>query len=395
MALFSYTGKTSQGKKVKDIVEASSKEEVLNQLRSNNITVIDISEANQQGRGKIKGSDLAIFSRQFASLIASGITLVKSLDILADQVEKTSFKNIIRSIRRSIQAGNSLADSLSNYPNIFSSLFINMVRVGEVSGNLDVMLDRIATYLESYEELVRKIKSAMMYPVGIIIITFIILTILMTFVVPKFKDMFEGLGGDLPGPTLMLFRVSDFIKTNIWYIIGGIILLVIGLKFFVKSRRGSELVENLKRNLPVIGSLYRKMVLARFTKTLAILLRSGVPILNSLSIAGNTSGSQQLSVDMANIRVNVSKGKKIADVLKGNPLFPSMVTSMIGVGEESGDLPGMVEKIADIYDKEVDAAVSGLLSVIEPIIIVVLGVVIGGIVICLFLPIFKISQMVQ
>ncbi len=325
MALFSYTGKSPEGKKIKDIIEAASKEEVLNQLRSKNITVIDISEAaKQQGSGKIKSGDIAVFARQFASLIASGITLVRSLDILADQVEKSSFKSIIRSMRRSIQSGNSLADSLSNYPNVFSTLFINMVKVGEVSGNLDVMLDRIAVYLESYEELVRKIKSAMMYPIGIIIITFIILTILMTFVVPKFQEMFEGLGGDLPGPTLMLFGVSEFIKSNIWYIIGGIILFFIGLKFFIKSRRGAELMEALQRKLPVIGSLYRKMVLARFTKTLAILLKSGVPILNSLSIAGNTSGSRQLSMDMGDIRTNVSKGKKIADVLKANPLFPSM-----------------------------------------------------------------------
>ncbi len=396
MALFSYSGTDYQGKKLKGTIDSGSVEEVITQLRSKNITILDVSEIKQsKGKGRVSGKDLVVFTRQFASLISSGIPLVKSLGILAEQTEKPAFKNIILSVEKNIQSGNSLADSFSAYPQVFSPLFVNMVGVGEYSGSLDIMLSRLSSYLESYNTLVGKVKSAMMYPIGIVVVSVVVLGIIFTFVIPGFKSIFDSLGADLPMPTQIIINISNFVKSYIFYILGGISFIFMGLKKFISTPKGVWLMEKIERKMPVLGDLYNKMVLARFTKTLATLVRSGVPILNALAISGKTSGSMVLETNMDSVKDEVSKGKKVADCMKETGLFPVMVVSMVGVGEEGGDLAGMLEKVAAIYEEDVNAAVAGLLSLLEPLIIVFLGVVIGGIAISLFLPVFKMSQYVH
>ncbi|MFA5271310.1 MAG: type II secretion system F family protein [Candidatus Omnitrophota bacterium] len=399
MPLYDYSGLDAQGKKVKGVVEASSVEEILNKLRSENIHVLDVAEVKKEsgrggGGGKIKSEDLVIFSRQLSSLISAGIPIVKSLGILAEQTENKAFKNIILSIQKSIGSGNSLADSFAKYPKLFSPLFINMVNVGEFSGSLDVMLERLANYLKSYNDLIKRVQSALVYPIGIIIVATLIMIALFVFVIPGFEKMFSGLGGQMPLPTQILILISKIIKKYFLVAIVVVVAFFLGLRKYISTPRGSEQWEKLTSKMPLIGKLFLKMVLARFVKTLAILVRSGVPILNSLLVAGKTSGSRILEAKMETIKDDVSRGNKLADSLKKSEFFPIMLVSMVGVGEESGDLPAMLEKIAEMYEGDVDAAVSGLLSLLEPAIMVFLGVVVGGIVVCLFMPILKIPQMV-
>jgi len=393
MALYNYLGTNPKGKRVKGLIEASTLEEVVNKLRSENLVILDITEVEKAaGGGKVKGADLVVFSRQLASLISSGIPLVKSLEILAQHTDKKAFKNVILSVKKNIEAGNSLADSFSRYPDVFFPLFINMVSVGEFSGNLDVMLDRLSTYLESYHALMRKIKSAMIYPIGIIIVATVILAVVFIFVIPGFRSIFESLAVELPLPTQILIKVSDFVRGFFWWILASLVLITFGLMRFTKTSKGMEVMENIRSRLPVIGKIYKNMVLARFTKTLATLVRSGVPILNALVISAKTSGSSRLEFKMESMRDEVAQGKKVADTMKESQFFPSMVVSMVGVGEEGGDLGGMLAKVSTLYEQEVDASVSGLISLLEPAIIIFLAVVIGGIVISLFLPILKITQ---
>jgi len=394
MPLFNYVGTNSTGKKTKGKVEASSLEEVVNKLRSENISILDIFEVKKSKGGRITSSDLEVFSRQLSSLISARIPIVKSLGILANQTEKKSFQEIIASVQKNIEAGNSLADSFAKYPDVFSTLFVNMINVGEFSGNLDTMLERLASHIESYNSLIKKVKSAMMYPIGVIIVASIVMAVIFTFVIPGFEKIFSSMGGNLPLPTQILINISDVFRKNFFYIIGGIGITFFLIKKFLKTSTGMEFAENTRSRLPVVGELYQKMVLARFTKTLAILVKSGVSILNALEIAGKTSGSNKLKDMITNVKEEVSRGKKLALALADTDFFPAMSVNMIGVGEEGGDLGSMLEKIAELYEKDVDAVASGLLSLLEPAIIIFLGVVIGGIVICLFLPIIKMHELI-
>lgn len=396
MALFTYLGADRKGKRIKGTMDAPSLEEVVNKLRYDDVLILDITEVKKDAAAtKIKSEDLLIFSRQLASLISAGIPIVKSLDILAGQTEKKNFKDIILAIQKNIKSGNSLADAFSRYPRIFSPLFINMINAGEFSGNLDVMLDRLSAYLESYNALVRKVRSAMIYPIGIIVVSLLVLGTIFMFVIPGFKKIFDSLGGTLPIPTQVLIAISDFSKKYFLYVLGGGTILFFLIKKFMSTMRGVAIAEKIRSKTPVIGKLHQKTVMARFTKTLAILVRSGVPILNSLQIAGSTSGSKMLESKIIAIRDQVSRGNKLADTMKESQLFPSMVISMVGVGEEGGDLSGMLEKVSNIYEEEVAVAISGLISLLEPAIIIFLGVIIGGIAICLFLPILKIPQLIS
>ncbi len=398
MAIFNYVGTDSSGKKVKGKVEAANLEDVVNRLRSEKITILDIFEL-KKGKGSASGKanpkDLELFARQLSSLISARIPIVKSLGILATQTEKKYFQDIIFSIQKSIESGNTLADSFAKYPQVFSGLFINMINVGEFSGNLDVMLERLASHIESYNSLVKKVKSAMMYPIGIIVVAVVVLAVIFTFVIPGFEKIFANMGGALPLPTQILINISNGFRKYFIYIIAAIVGLFFAVKKFLSTPKGIEIAEKIRSRIPVIGELYHKMVMARFTKTLAILVKSGVSILNAIEIAGKTSGSNKLKELTLGVRDEVSRGKKFADALKETEFFPSMAVNMIGVGEEGGDLGGMLEKVAELYDKDVDAVASGLLSLLEPAIIIFLGVVIGGIVICLFLPILKMHELMK
>lgn len=395
MAIFNYTGTDANGKKKKNRIEAASLEDVVAKLHSEKITILDIVEVKTKKGTTATPKDLELFARQLSSLISARIPIVKSLDILANQTEKKYFRNIIFSIQKNIESGNTLADSFAKYPQVFSTLFINMINVGEFSGNLDVMLERLANHIESYNSLVMKVKSAMMYPIGIMVVAGAVLAIIFTFVIPGFQSIFDSMGGKLPLPTQILINISDAFRNYFLYIVlcfGGIIF---GTKKFLSSGKGSRIAEKIKIKLPIMGELYQKMVLARFTKTLAILIKSGVSILKAIEIAGKTSGSTELERISMNVKEEVSHGKKFADSLKDTNYFPIMAVNMIGVGEEGGDLGGMLEKVAELYDRDVDAVASGLLSLLEPAIIVFLGVVIGGIVISLFLPILKMHELVK
>ncbi|MFA6281446.1 MAG: type II secretion system F family protein [Candidatus Omnitrophota bacterium] len=399
MALYNYSGLDTNNKKVKGEVEASSLEEILNKLRAENIHILDVAEVKKESifhAGlRVKSDDLVVFSRQLSSLISAGIPIVRSLGILAEQTDNKSFKNVILSIQKSIESGNSLADSFSKYPKLFSPLFINMINVGEFSGSLDVMLERLANYLKSYNGLVKKVQSAMVYPIGIVLVAGVIMTALFLFVIPGFQKMFDGLGAKMPLSTEILIIISKIVRKFFLLGAGIITIIIIALRKFIQTPRGSELCERIVIKSPMLGKIFLKMVFARFVKTLAVLVRSGVPILNSLVVAGKTSGSKILEIKMDTIKDDVARGNKLADSLRKTNFFPVMLVSMVGVGEEGGDLPTMLEKIAEMYEGDVDATVSALLSLLEPAIMVFLGVVVGGIVICLYLPILKMPQLVS
>jgi len=394
MPTFAYTGMNAEGKNLKGAIEAATSEEAVARLRNDGVILTDIKETRHGTAAQsVSMEELVVFSRQLASLVSAGIPLVRSLVILCEQVERPVFKNVIQSVQKSIEAGNSLADSFSRYPRIFSPLFVNMVYVGEFSGNLDGMLDRLASYLQSSHELSKKIKAAMIYPTGIIIVSILVLAVIFLFVIPGFKSIFTSMGGNLPLPTQILIQTSDIVKKYFLLIALGIGALIFVLKRFASTETGGELFEKLQLRAPVFGKFTQKIIMARFSKTLAILVRSGVPILNALTIAGRTTGSRIMERLLEDIKDRVARGQKLADCMRESGFFPSMVVSMVGVGEEGGDLAAMLEKIAAIYDAEVESAVAGLLSMLEPMIVVFLGVVIGGIAIALFLPIIKMSQM--
>ena len=398
MTLYKYSCSDKDSKKIKGTIEADSLEAVVKDLRSKDLTILDISEAKTKIKvkgGSVDSKSLELFSRQLSSLIAARIPIVKSLEILASQTERKYFKEVILNIQKSIESGNTLCESFSKYPKIFSSLFVNMINVGEFSGNLDVMLDRLSFYIESYNNLIKKVKSALMYPVAVMIVAVIIVGVIFTWVIPGFKTIYTNLGGTLPIATQILIGISNFIR-------GYFILIFIiaagsffGLRSFLSTSRGIEISEKVKLKAPIFGNLYRKIVIARFTKTLAILIKSGVSILIALDIAGKTSGSKSMEKIIDSVKVDVSRGKKLAATIKEFDFFPAITTNMIGIGEEGGELGQMLEKVSDLYEKDVDNAISGFLSLLEPFIIVFMGVVIGGIVICLFLPIFKLHSLVK
>lgn len=396
MALFNYVGVDISGQKTKGKIEADSLEGVVNKLRFQNINILDIFEV-KKGSNKVKlnSKDLELFTRQLSSLISSRIPIIKSLDILTKQTEKKVFREIISSIQKSIKAGNSLADSFSRYPKVFSNLFVNMVNVGEFSGNLDAMLERLADHIEGYNALVKKVKAAMMYPMGIMGVAGFVLLIIFIFVIPGFEKIFESMGGKLPLPTQLLINASEGLRRYFLYIFGFIGLIIFLIKRYFLTPKGELVQEKIRRKIPVMGALYSKMVLARFTKTLATLVKSGVSILNALEIAGKTSGSYQLEAIVRKAKEDVAGGQKLAEALSLSGFFPLMAVNMIGVGEEGGDLGGMLEKISELYNKDVDTLTSGLLSLLEPAIIVIMGVIIGGIVISLFLPIMKMHELMR
>jgi len=398
MGLFNWTGINADGKKDSGTIDGENLSSVITQLKARKIQITDIKEIKTQKkvrRGKVRSKDLELFSRQLASPIQSRIQIVKSLDILANQVDNPYFSEVILSVKKNIEKGNSLAMSFAEYPKVFSPLFINMINVGEFSGNLDKMLNRLATYIEGYNALIKRVKSAMIYPIVVFGIAAVLLALIFIFVIPGFKSIFDSLGKGLPLPTQILISTSDFIRAYIIYMAIGITGLIFGALKFFSSEKGKRIFEIIRARIPIFGDLHKKMVLARFTKTLAILIKSGVTIINALEISGKTAGSYKLEEElMPTITNEVSRGKKLDIALQNSGFFPPMATNMIGVGDEGGDLGNMLDRVSDLYDKDVENATSALLSIMEPLIIVVLGTLIGGIVICLFLPIMKMSSMV-
>lgn len=400
MPIFKYVAKDEEGNTVNDFIEAKDEMVALDMLRVKNLIIISIIQQKEEktvlkrGSKKIKPEELVIFSRQLATMVNAGIPLVQSLDILSEQMESITFRQIVTTVRSDVEAGSSLSAALEKHPKVFTLLYTNMVKAGETSGMLDEILDRLAGYLEKNGSLQRKVKSAMVYPAVVSLMAIGITLVLLLKVIPTFKEIFSTLGGTLPLPTQILIGLSDTLRK--YFLIAVIVLglIAVGLGKLVQTPQGRAKFDQLKLNLPVFGPLLRKVAVARFSRTLSTLIRSGVPILGALEIVGKTSGNVVIEAAVEKARIGIREGESISAPLAKSKAFPPMVTRMISVGEESGELEKMLTKIADFYEDQVDAAVSGLTSLIEPLIIAFLGIVVGSIVVAMFLPIFKITELI-
>lgn len=404
MALYRYSARTLEGDLVTSTMEAADEAEVTASLRERKFTIISIAPEGKKERRKkvvsvrkvkIKLDDLVVFSRQLATMVDAGLPMIQTLDTLSKQMENKGFQALIGKIRDDVSTGNNLSEALEKHPTVFSPLYINMVRAGEASGALDDMLDRLADYLEATSALQKKIKSALMYPTAIIVMAMIVTSFLLLKVIPTFKGIFDGLGGTLPGPTLFLLKISEIFRHWFLAVLGAIFLLFLAFHFYIRSEKGKLQFDTILLKLPVFGKLIKKVVVSRFSRTLSTLVKSGISILNALEIVGKTSGNKVVEKAVEAARESIREGEPIAEPLARSGVFPPMVTRMIAIGEETGALEEMLSKVADFYDTEVDTAVSGLTSLIEPVIMVLLGVSIGGIAIAMLLPIFKISSLVH
>lgn len=343
---------------------------------------------------KVTTKDVVIFTRQFATMIDAGLPLVQCLEILAGQQENRTFKKILTSVKQQVEGGSTFADALRSHPRVFDELFVNLVHAGETGGILDTILRRLASFLEKSEALKRKVKGAMVYPVAVLIIAVAVVAILLVFVIPVFATMFEGSGAKLPGPTLFVMGMSDFLRAYIVHLLIGIGIIVFLFKRFHRTEKGQYIVDKVALKTPVIGDLLRKVAVARFCATLGTMISSGVPILDALEITSRTAGNVIIEKAIMNTRSAIAEGRTIAEPLMETGVFPGMVVRMIAVGEATGALDAMLSKISEFYDEEVDAAVEGLTQLMEPIMIVFLGGVCGGMVIAMYLPVFQMAGVV-
>ena len=393
MATFTYTARTATGDIHSGEREARSRDEIASFLRGQRLTPVKIEEGKKKEGGFTIGTgiatrDIVIFTRQFATMINSGLPLVQSLDILAKQSENKSLQKVIQQVLYDVESGQTLADSMRAHPKVFSDLFVNMVAAGEAGGILDTILLRLATFLEKADALRRKIKGAMIYPGVILTVAAGAVTILLLFVIPTFQEMFDSAGVPLPGPTLFVVALSKLLQKYWWAMGVSFFMMLVLIRQYYKTPNGQLQIDRLLLNLPIIGGLQRKAAIARFTRTLGTLVSSGVAILDGLEITARTAGNRVLHDAIMESRTSIAGGETISEPLKRSGVFPPMVVQMINVGEQTGGLDEMLTKIADFYDEEVDAAVSGLLALMEPVMIVFLGVVVGGMIVAMYLPIF-------
>jgi type IV pilus assembly protein PilC len=400
MPKFSWEGKTRTGVMQKGDMEAASEAAVTALLRRQGIQPARIKE---RGKGldieiklpgfkpKITTKDLVVFTRQFATMIDAGLPLVQCLDILGRQQDNKTFKQILVQVKESVESGSTFAEALKKHPKAFDDLYVNLVAAGEVGGILDTILNRLAAYIEKALKLKKKVKSAMTYPTTIIGIAFVVIAVILIFVIPAFEKMFADFGGSLPMPTQIVINMSNFIQSYILVIIGAIVLFIAGFKRFYRTPKGRELVDDVALKLPVMGILIRKVAVAKFTRTLGTMISSGVPILDGLDIVAKTAGNKTVEKAIYRVKQSISEGKTIAEPLEKSGVFPPMVCQMIAVGEQSGALDTMLNKIADFYDDEVDDAVGNLTAMMEPLLMLFLGTTVGGLVIAMYLPIFKLA----
>ena len=399
MAVFTYSGRGTGGTMTGEI-EAPDRTSAVGELRKRAILVTKIQERSggkspSKAGGKVKDKEMAIFTRQFSTMIDAGLPLVQCLNILAEQSESKNLRDVTGRVARSVEQGSTLADSLRRHPRTFDDLFTNMVEVGESGGILDVVFQRLAAYIEKAAALKRKVKGAMIYPASIISVAFLVVIFMLTFVIPTFTKMFKDLGADLPLPTQVVVWLSEFVRTYILLIIAAVFGCVFALRAYYRTEKGQATIDALLLKVPVMGTLIRKVAVARFTRTLGSLVSSGVPILEGLRITARTAGNKVVEKAVLQCRAAVTAGKTLAEPLKASGVFPPMVIQMISVGEQTGALDAMLSKIADFYDDEVDVAVSSMTALLEPIMIVVLGVLIGGLVVAMYLPIFKLVTLVK
>jgi type IV pilus assembly protein PilC len=401
MPLFDYTAKNAtNGQILKGQMQAQTKDEVIGHIRKNRMILVSVREAPKQvrfsmGQPAIKTRDIVIFTRQFATMINSGLPLVQSLSILANQTENKALKDVTKQVVFDVEAGNTLADAFSRHPKAFSGLFVNMVAAGEAGGILDTILLRLAVFLEKNDALVRKVKSAMIYPAVIMSVAAVAISVLLIFVIPVFQSMFASVQMELPLPTRIVIGASSFLKGYWWAVIGVVAGGAFLLKRYYATTDGHRNIDRMMINAPVLGDVIRKSAVSRFTRTLGTLISSGVSILDGLEITAKTAGNQVIHDAVMESRNSIAGGETIAAPLERSKVFPPMVISMIAVGEQTGGLDEMLTKIADFYDEEVDVAVGALLSLMEPVMIVVLGVIVGGMVVAMYLPIFDMVNAVQ
>ncbi len=399
MPVFIWKGKDKHGSRRKGQHEAPSEEAVRAHLSRIKITPSsikpkpkDLLENVAFLQPGVKNEDIIIFAKQFSTMIDAGLPIVQCLDILHSQQENPTFKKMLKEIKESVESGATFAETLKKYPKQFDDLFVNMIAAGEAGGILDVILRRLSAYMEKAAKLKAQVKGAMTYPMITIAIAIIVVAVIMVFVIPVFQEMFEGMGGQLPAPTLIVVGISNFVRDNILYMIIAAVLTVFALKRFYATEKGKFMIDALLLRLPIFGQLLRKVAVAKFTRTMGTMLSSGVAILDSLDIVAKTAGNKIVERAIYDIRFGIAEGRTMADPMLESGVFPTMVCQMISVGESTGALDAMLGKIADFYDDEVDQAVENLTAAIEPMMMVFLGVVIGGLVVSMYLPIFKLAS---
>ena len=398
MPKYNYTARDPQGRDQKGSIEAASPMAANQKVRQLGLSPMSMEESKGLAgffEKKVTMRDKVIFARQFATMLNSGLPLLQSLNIQSEQAENPSFQVVLKQVAADVETGVPLAEACGRHPRVFDTLFVSMLDAGERGGILDVILNRLAGFLEKAESLARKVKSAMIYPVVILSVTVICVVVLLIFVIPTFQKMFEEAGAELPLPTKLVVMASQFITGYWWAILGALAGLAVGAKKWAATTEGTKVCDRYVLKIPVLGDIVKKTAVARFTRTFGTLLKSGVPILDGLDITARTAGNVIIQEAILSSKVAIASGEQLAPPLAKSGLFPKMVTSMISVGEQSGGLDEMLSKVADFYDDEVDTAVGSLMALMEPIMIVVLGVVVGGMIAAMYLPIFGMIQTVK
>jgi len=396
MPNFKYKGKNRVGTMVEGERSARSPQELAAALEKEQIQVLNIERKKFElkiplisGRKKVGLRELSVFNRQLSVMFNAGLPITQGLGILASQQKNKYFKSVLLDVRRDVEAGSNLSNALKRHPNVFNDLYTSMIQAGEASGNLDTILMRLSEYIENIAKLTGKVKSAMAYPIAVLIITVVLTTVIMMKVIPIFEDMFTSLGASLPAPTQIVMNISRFTQKNILFLVGGVVGAVFAFRAYNKTFKGKRVVDRIKLKLPVFGGLLLKVGVARVTRTLETLLNSGVEIIESMTITARTAGNAIIEDTVLRSRSSVQEGKPLGEAWEEEKLFPYMVTQMVNVGEQTGALSGMLGKIADFYDEEVTQAVDALVSLMEPLLILILGGVVGSIVVAMYLPMFQ------
>lgn len=406
MPIFLWEGKTAQGRVLKGELEAPSLEAVFAILRDRRIRPVPnrIHEKNKglskeitiPGFGeKVRPRDVSLFTRQFATMIDAGLPIVQCLDILCEQSESKLLRSTVRTIKQDVEGGATLADALRKHPKIFDELYVNMVEAGETGGVLNTILNRIAAFIEKASKLKKKVKGAMIYPCTIIAVAVIVVAILLIFVIPVFAELYGSMGKALPAPTQITINISNWFVAYYYYLFGALVGLAVALRGYYHTDHGRMTIDRMMLRLPIVGDLLKKVAVARFSQNMAILLSSGVPILDGLAVTAKTAGNKVVEKAIMDSRLSISQGKTVAEPLRESKIFPPMVCQMVAVGENTGGLDGMLRKVAELYEEEVDDAVANLTAMMEPMIMVVLGVILGGLVISMYLPIFQLGSLVS
>jgi type IV pilus assembly protein PilC len=409
MAEFTYTARNNAGKQVNGTVVAQNESDALGELRRQNLVVVSLAEkaakkaawnielfggagTKRRARARVKLQDMIVFTRQLATMLSAGIPLLECLEILAEQTEDAGFRGVIEQMVEDVRSGSDFSDALRKHPKVFSNIYVNMIKAGEASGQLDEILVRLAEYQEATAALRAKIRGAMTYPIVSLVLIFSITIFLLVFIIPKFQDIFSGMNIQLPKPTRLVLAVSHFMSTQ-WYIwMGGIVAFAVGITLYGRTPGGRRQLDWLKLRAPIFGPLFKKVSISRFARTFATLIQSGVPILGALEIVASTAGNKVIEDAVIEAATSVRQGDTLANPLSKSGVMPPMVCRMISIGEKSGALESLLEKISEFYDQQVSATVEQLTSLIEPIMIGIMGVVVGGMVLAIFLPIFELTK---